>query len=69
MTCCARAFALNFTAVPKTVLSYFSAWPGGSDPFISVMNSNDGRTLANHVTVKKFGMKFASVDGEIRKMD
>jgi len=29
----------------------------------------DGRTLANSVVVKKFGMKFASVDGNIRKVD
>lgn len=29
----------------------------------------DGKTLANHVVVKKFGLKFASVDGKIRKLD
>jgi hypothetical protein len=29
----------------------------------------DGRTLANHVTVRKFGMKFATVEGRIRKVD
>lgn len=29
----------------------------------------DSRTLSNHVTVKKFGMKFASVEGTIRKLD
>jgi hypothetical protein len=29
----------------------------------------DGRTLANHVTVKKFGLRFASVEGKIRKLD
>jgi serine protease len=39
---------LNFTAVPKTVLSYFTAYPGFTDPFVSVMNSDDGRILANN---------------------
>ena len=29
----------------------------------------DGRTLANTVTVKKFGMRFAKVEGVIRKLD
>lgn len=29
----------------------------------------DGKTLANHVIVKKFGLKFASVEGKIRKLD
>lgn len=29
---------------------------------------NDG-TLANHVTARKFGMKFAQADGTIRKLD
>jgi hypothetical protein len=30
---------------------------------------NDGRTLANKVVVKKFGMRFARVEGTIRKLD
>jgi len=47
----AKAFALNFTSVPKTVLSYFTAYPGGADPFVSVMNSEDGRVLANNAIV------------------
>jgi hypothetical protein len=29
----------------------------------------DGKTLANHVVAKKFGIKFATVDGTIRKLD
>lgn len=29
----------------------------------------DGRTLRNHVVVKRFGLKFARVDGTIRKVD
>jgi hypothetical protein len=30
---------------------------------------DDGKTLANHVMAKKFGLKFARVDGVIRKLD
>ena len=29
----------------------------------------DGRSLANHVVAKKFGLTFAHVDGTIRKLD
>ena len=29
----------------------------------------DGRTLSNHVIARKFGLKFAHVDGTIRKLD
>ena len=29
----------------------------------------DGKTMANQVVVKKFGLKFASVEGKIRKLD
>jgi len=29
----------------------------------------DGRTLSNHVVVRKVGLKFASVDGTVRKLD
>jgi Protein of unknown function (DUF3833) len=29
----------------------------------------DGKTLANHVIAKKFGLTFAHVDGTIRKLD
>ena len=30
---------------------------------------SDGKTLANHVVAKKFGLTFAHVDGTIRKLD
>ena len=30
---------------------------------------SDGKTLSNHVVAKKFGLKFASVDGTVRKLD
>ena len=29
----------------------------------------DGRSLSNHVTVRRFGLRFAAVDGTIRKLD
>jgi len=29
----------------------------------------DGRTLLNQVTVRKFGLKFATVEGKVRKLD
>ena len=29
----------------------------------------DGKTMVNHVTAKRFGLKFAQVDGEVRKLD
>jgi hypothetical protein len=29
----------------------------------------DGKTLSNHVVAKKLGMKFAHVDGVVRKLD
>ena len=29
----------------------------------------DGRTLSNRVDVRKFGLRFASVDGTVRKLD
>lgn len=29
----------------------------------------DGKTLSNHVVAKKFGMRFAHVDGTVRKLD
>jgi hypothetical protein len=34
-----------------------------------LQSQGDGRTLSNHVVVKKFGLKFASVEGTVRKLD
>ena len=42
---------------------------GGLNVTQLILLQADGRTLANSVVVKKFGMKFASVDGKIRKVD
>jgi hypothetical protein len=42
---------------------------GGLKVVQQVRLLGDGRTLSNHVVVRKFGLKFASVDGTIRKLD
>lgn len=36
---------------------------------VQQMSLEDGRMLTNHVVAKKFGLKFARVDGAIRKLD
>jgi hypothetical protein len=33
------------------------------------LDMQDGRTMSNRVNVRKFGLKFASVEGTIRKLD
>jgi hypothetical protein len=42
---------------------------GGLKVDQSLTLEDDGRTLSNRVTVKKFGLKFARVEGKIRKLD
>jgi uncharacterized repeat protein (TIGR03803 family) len=43
----ATAYSLNVTAVPHGPLQYLTVWPAGkSQPFVSTMNSLDGRTKA-----------------------
>lgn len=42
---------------------------GGLDVAQTLVLQNDGKTLLNHVAVHKFGLRFARVDGKIRKMD
>ena len=44
----AAAYSLNVTVVPITTLGYLTIWPTGEDqPFVSTMNSTDGRIKAN----------------------
>jgi hypothetical protein len=45
------------------------AMKGGLKVTQQLQLQGDGRTLANRVVVRKFGIKFASVDGTIRKLD
>lgn len=42
---------------------------GGLKIVQRIMLERDGKTLANHVVAKKFGLTFAHVDGTIRKLD
>ncbi len=44
----ARAYSMNVTVVPAGPLSYLTLWPSGSvQPFVSTLNSFDGRVVAN----------------------
>lgn len=48
----ARAYSLNFTAVPLEGLGFVTAWPSGSpQPFVSTLNSADGSVVANAAIV------------------
>jgi hypothetical protein len=42
---------------------------GGLDVAQTMVLQPDGRTLLNHIAVHKFGMRFARVDGRVRKLD
>jgi hypothetical protein len=42
---------------------------GNLDVVQQMQLQGDGRTLSNHVDVRKFGLRFARVDGTIRKLD
>ncbi len=48
----AAAYSLNVTVVPTTTLGYLTIWPTGEDqPYVSTMNSPDGRVKANAAIV------------------
>lgn len=48
----ARAYSVNVTAVPSGVLNYISLWPTGqAQPFVSTLNSFNGRIVANAALV------------------
>lgn len=48
----AFAYSLNVTVVPKEPLGYLTIWPTGStQPFVSTLNSVDGRVKANAAIV------------------
>ena len=47
-----QAYALNVTVVPHTTLDYLTVWPSGqAQPFVSTLNSLDGRIKANAAIV------------------
>jgi hypothetical protein len=48
----AQAYSLNMTVVPQGPLSYLTTWPTGQpQPFVSTLNSFDGRVVANAAIV------------------
>ena len=48
----AQAYALNFTALPKTSLGYLTVWPAGqSQPVVSTLNATTGEVTANAAIV------------------
>ncbi len=48
----ASAYSLNVTVVPKEPLGFITIWPTGtSQPFVSTLNSLDGRVKANAALV------------------
>ncbi len=56
----AQAYSLNFTAVPRGPLSFFSAWPTGqAQPNASVLNAFTGTVTANAAIIQ------AGTDGNI----
>jgi 2-methylaconitate cis-trans-isomerase PrpF len=56
----AQAYALNVTVVPHDSLGYLTVWPTGqTQPFVSTLNSLDGRIKANAAIVP------AGADGAI----
>jgi len=48
-----QAYSLNVTVVPRGTLQWLTVWPTspGDPPFVSTLNSSDGRTKANAVIV------------------
>ncbi len=56
----ARSYSLNVTVVPSVFLGYLTVWPRGQiQPFVSTLNSFDGRVKANAAIVP------AGLDGGI----
>ncbi len=48
----AMAYSLNVTVVPQSTLGYLTIWPSGEgQPYVSTMNSPDGRVKANAAIV------------------
>jgi hypothetical protein len=48
----AKAYAFNVTVVPKGTLGFLTIWPAGfPQPFVSTLNSPDGRIKANAAIV------------------
>ncbi len=49
----AKAYSLNFTAIPHGSLDFLSAWPSGqTQPLVSTLNAPTGTVVANAATIK-----------------
>ena len=49
----AKAYSLNFTAIPHGSLDFLSAWPGGqTQPLVSTLNAPTGTVVANAAIIK-----------------
>lgn len=59
---------VNVTVSGTTATIRYTMKEGGLKVEQQLSLNRDG-TLANHVVAKKFGLKFAEVDGTIRKLD
>ncbi len=58
----AAAYSLNVTVAPHQPLGYLTIWPTGQNqPYVSTMNSPDGRTKANAAIVPAGGNGAVSV--------
>jgi hypothetical protein len=47
----AKAYSLNATVVPPTILGFLTLWGSGGIPFVSTLNSFDGSVVANAALV------------------
>ncbi|HEV7551293.1 MAG TPA: hypothetical protein VGP65_06410 [Candidatus Angelobacter sp.] len=48
----AKAYSMNFTAVPKGPLGFLTTWPAGqTQPLVSTLNANTGAVTANSAIV------------------
>jgi hypothetical protein len=59
---------VDITINGDTATIHYVLKDGGLKIVEQLQMQHDG-TLANHVTAKKFGMKFAEAEGTIRKLD
>ena len=60
---------VDVVVVGETATIRYTMKDGNLKIIQRVEAQGDGKTLANHVVAKKFGLTFAHVDGTIRKLD
>ena len=47
----AKAYSLNATVVPVTILGYLTLWGDGVKPFVATLNAGDGAITGNAALV------------------